>query len=487
MDDKRQGVQLQTTKKHTFRDGYALHMFERIEGSDSQIKFLNQGEGTSEVPLFGPMNNMIASFMWMASGIVGPLHYDLFKAMNHSDDKLLDFLRDMTSEFFNIILHRPERGFLGAKVLVSMMGETFGPLNLDLVTYFTHQKDLAQDKSEKLLKRSKDWSPFHQNPAKWLFSINDEQVKQLKLTEKAQMGQMLRSLQLANLNGQGAEPLPARQQIRLPGLYGSNIIRYGLPIIGMPATNPGQWGEGIAKELEKVVKQKTIVYLTNEVIIHLRNKVSQKASETLAYFELIGNFKHPTQFTSDIIGSGYLTESVANVLNPILVQASPAILDTIRSYATQNNLAEAALPLGVFRQQVTVRTVKAYNTEVYSVFVDRGALLEVWTQVVVETAFWGPEKREELVQKREEVLKQGEESTKALEQVKKDYESAHEAQKKELKDKIEKLEGEIKEREVDAKLYDTRLKFNKDLSKSEVKPEERYKEKSSKLLEKLHV
>ncbi|KAK0713711.1 hypothetical protein B0T26DRAFT_753799 [Lasiosphaeria miniovina] len=47
MDGKRQGVKLRIMLKHTFCDGHLLDMFEKIDGVDGLMRFINQGESTT--------------------------------------------------------------------------------------------------------------------------------------------------------------------------------------------------------------------------------------------------------------------------------------------------------------------------------------------------------------------------------------------------------------------------------------------------------
>lgn len=61
MNKTQQYVTLRTTRKHTFRNGVSRHQFFTLPGFSNQLLFVNCGEGESEVPFFGPINNRVAS------------------------------------------------------------------------------------------------------------------------------------------------------------------------------------------------------------------------------------------------------------------------------------------------------------------------------------------------------------------------------------------------------------------------------------------
>ncbi len=481
MDGSRQGVRLKTTNKHTFRDGYSLHMFLELKPGEgtAKIQFINQGEGISGVPFFGPINNMVASFMWMASGIAGALRYDLYKQKKpKTEQEVQEFIEDVDGKFHEAVLSTAEPGFLAAKVLCSMMGETMGPLNMRLVTLYTHQQDLAKTRADGMLKLAKNWDALTNLTAKQQINIDDAFMDQHKLAGMAQKGEFLRMLQLAMIKRENIEQLPQGQENAPGGLYNSDGQRYFGPLDDQPwETDPGDWGEQLEKELQSVVKEAILTKLTNESIINLRDKLNEKVD-----FYLLDKTASPHLL--DIQNSVGLNRLVGAYLNPILVASSPGILDKIHKYATLNGLSQKDLDLKVFREQVTVRVLRIYTQEICSVFVDRGGLLDVWTVTKVETTFWGPEKRKILLDAQNLAIEQKEDTETKLEAAKKKYQDAQEAQKQVLKDEVEKTKKELEECEKETKSYEEKLKLNKSITK-EMKPEEKYKEHESSLREKL--
>lgn len=132
---------LKTTNKHTFRTGYSRHSYELIE--PGKIRFYNVGKGRSSVPLFGHINNIVASFMWMARGISGAIAYEQYiVASPETEEDVRNFVEDKNGKFRDAVLASPEKGFKSARILCSIMGVGMGPLNMRLVNYFTHEKDL---------------------------------------------------------------------------------------------------------------------------------------------------------------------------------------------------------------------------------------------------------------------------------------------------------------------------------------------------------
>ncbi|KAK0713712.1 hypothetical protein B0T26DRAFT_873784 [Lasiosphaeria miniovina] len=77
---------------------------------------------------------------------------------------------------------RPEHGFVVARVLCSIMGETFGPHNMRLVTLYNFEKDLAKAQSEGLLKLAKVRNPLADMSARLLVKLDDDFIKQQKTT-----------------------------------------------------------------------------------------------------------------------------------------------------------------------------------------------------------------------------------------------------------------------------------------------------------------
>ena len=480
MDGSFQGVRLKTSK-HTFRDGYSLHMFGIPEPGEetTKIQFINQGEGVSSVPFFGSINNMVASFMWMASGIAGALRYDLYKQeLPKTEQDIRRFIEDGDGKFLKAVLSTAEPGFLAAKVLCSMMGETMGPLNMRLVTLYTHQQDLAKMRADGILKLAKNWDTLTNLTAKQQINIDDAFMDQHKLAGMAQKGEFLRMLQLAMINRENIEQLPQGQENALGGLYNQDGQRYFGPLDDQPwEQNPGDWGEQLEKELQSVVKEAILTKLTNESILDLREKLNKHVD-----FYLLDKTASPHLL--DIQNSVGLSRLVGAYLNPILVASSPGILDKIHKYAILNGLPQKDLELKHFRRQVTVRVLRIYTQEICSVFLDRGGLVDVWTSIKVETAFWGTDKRKVLFDARNLAIKEKETTETKLKSAEKEYENAMEAQKQVLKDKVDKIKKELEEGEKETKSYEEKLKLNKRITK-DVMPEVKYETRESSLREKL--
>ena len=482
MDGSRQGVRLVTTNKHTFRDGYSLHMFRMPESGEgtAKIQFVNQGEGTSSVPSFGHINNMVASFMWMASGIAGTLRYDLYRQENpKTEQEIRKFIEDEGGKFQEVVLSTAEPGFSAARILCSIMGETMGPLNMRLITLYTHQQDLTKTRAEGILKLAKNWNALANLTAKQQIDVDDAFMDQHKLAGMAQKGEFLRMLQLAMIKRENIEQLQHSQEIAPGGLYNADGQRYFGPLDNKPWEHDhGDWGEQLEKELQSIVKEAILTKLTNESIIDLRHKLNKEVD-----FHFLVN-KTASPHPLEIRNSVGLDRLIDTYLNPILVASSPGILDKIHRYATLEGLPQRDLVPTVFREQVMVRVLSIYTQEICSVFLDRDGLLDVWTTTRVETAFWGPDKGEILHIAKNQAIKQKEDTETKLKIVEKEYQEAKDVQKQVLKNKVEKTKEELKECEEVTKSYEEKLKLNKRISE-EVKPEKKYKQEESSLREKL--
>ncbi|UKZ54371.1 hypothetical protein TrVGV298_008179 [Trichoderma virens] len=485
LDGTRQGVRVSTTNKHTFRDGYSLHMFQLLgqdEGDGtSQIRFLNQGEGKTTVPFFGPINNAVASMMWMASGIAGASRYDLFmQALPKTDDEVQAFVDDSHGKFLDAILDRPERGFLAAKAFCCITGTALGPLNTRLVAWYMYKDDLAKTRAEAMLESAKHWNALQITAAKKRIDVDDAFMAKYDLMGKAaKSGEFLRMLQLAVIKDANVETRPLEQQNQPGGLYDANGERYYAPLIEEPRLgDPGHWDEDLQQELQRITKTAFRDRLVSQgAIIQFQESMARRVNEYLEN-------KTASLRLQDIQASIQLDRMVNEFLVPILAESSPAILEGIWAYATQHQLTPTGMELQVFRRQVTTRVKVLYLRDIYAVFADRGGLLEVWVAKTVEMAFWGPEKRQKLVEERDEAIQQEEESTIKLKEYKDEQTTAQGARAQVLREAIEQVKEDIEKREAEVEAYEDRLKLNKRISKGPV-PKDNYQEQESFLLDKL--
>ncbi|KAI8597230.1 hypothetical protein EDD21DRAFT_311082 [Dissophora ornata] len=465
MEGNIQGLILKTMNKHTFKIGYSMHMFEHIPGLKDQLRFFNQGEGTTAVPFFGYINNRIAILMWAASSVMGALRLRQFFLKDiQTFQEFLKFLKDKDGTFREHVQKHADPQLLEIITLLSLMSETFGGLNLDLVTAFTFAEELNQADFEALIDQlnlvhQSDFEP------KWLLNIDDKKCEELKLDEMAKEGRMLRTMFLAGITDHGTGPMPPDMKDVLPGLYGPHGLRYGDSIIGESKLDPGTWNPDLAKRLEQVFQEKIATYLTQSVIKDIREKVLEKAKDALQYVKIEDT--NPSEFTDDIIGRGYLNETLASVLDPILELAKLATLNTIFTEATNAKAIESFLPLDTFKEQVTARVMDVYIRDICSVFVGKDQLLDIWTNSVVEEAFMGPKREQQLEKQYEQALAQKVESELALDNFRKVNEATRDKETIELKEARLDLEERVKENEAKAERYKEGLKKIKEVKKEE--------------------
>lgn len=484
LDGTRQGVRVSTTNKHTFRDGYSLHMFQKLgqgEGDGtSQIRFLNQGEGKTTVPFFGPINNAVASMMWMASGIAGAARYELFiQAIPKTDEEVQAFIDDSHGKFLDAILHRPERGFLAAKAFCCITGTTLGPLNTRLVAWYMYKDDLAKTRAEAMLESTKHWNALQFIAAKKRIDVDDAFMAKYDLLGTAKSGEFLRMLQLAAIKDADIESQSIEHQNQSGGLYDASGERYYAPLIEEPRLgDPGHWDEDLQQELQRMTKAAFRERLLSQgASIQFQDSVARKVNE---YLET----KATSLDQQDIQASIQLDRMVNEFLVPILAESSPEILQGMWIYATQHQLIPTGMELQVFRRQLTVRVKVLYLRDIYSIFADRGGLLEVWVAKTVEMAFWGPEKRQKLIEERDEAIQQEEESAIKLKEYNNEQTTAQGARVQVLQDAIKQVKEDIKKREAEVEAYEDRLKLNKRISKG-LTPKDKYQEQESFLLNKL--
>ncbi|KAI8595040.1 hypothetical protein EDD21DRAFT_425813 [Dissophora ornata] len=433
--------------------------------------------------------------MWLGSSVVGLIRYEEYMKKNPlTKEDLDDFLHDKDWSILKEVAKSPERGLHIAMMIARFMGETFGLFSLPYLTYLMDKDHLSQEQAADLEKLTKAQPHTEIKPAAYKIEITDETIEQLKLKGKAEGGEMFKAIHEALLKREiPVKMIPEAQQIRPPGMLGPNSQYYVVPIFYRPEPSSlGDWSEKVASGLKELVKEKVNSYLTEEKIIRLRQDIEKKVDRALAELKLVAVGAIPKELQNEILNSGILHEAVYEVLNLILKKVQPAILDETRSLAIKENWAEGLMDPLLFNVQAAARAYEAYSTEICSVFVDRGAMLETWTEVDVVESFLAPDKEAEIVQRQEVAMKQREESFTAREEARKKYEDAQAGRTTVTKENLERLRKEKEEKEKkfnehdkDVEAYEKRKDHTRELSKEKVKQEEAHKKRESELMKKL--
>ncbi|KAF8926625.1 hypothetical protein BGZ58_011047 [Dissophora ornata] len=413
--------------------------------------------------------------MWLGSSVVGLIRYEEYMKKNPSTkEDLDDFLHDKDWSILKEVAKSPERGLHTAMMIARFMGETFGLFSLPYLTYLMDEDHLSQEQAADLEKLAKAQPHTEIKPAAYKIEITDETIEQLKLKGKA-------------------EGVRCLKQYTKPSSNAKSRQYYVVPIFYRPEPSSlGDWSEKVASGLKELVKEKVNSYLTEEKIIRLRQDIEKKVDRALAELKLVAVGAIPKELQNEILNSGILHEAVYEVLNLILKKVQPAILDETRSLAIKENWAEGLMDPLLFNVQAAAWAYEAYSTEICSVFVDRGAMLETWTEVDVVESFLAPDKEAEIVQRQEVAMKQREESFTAREEARKKYEDAQAGRTTVTKENLERLRKEKEEKEKkfnehdkDVEAYEKRKDHARELSKEKVKQEEAHKKRESELMKKL--